>query len=379
MKEIILYNHSGYENRGCEAIVRSTASLFAPYGKTVVFSNTPEIDRSAPSGSVSEVLDPVIPPVSLARLINSVGFRLGMPREQELARKYQPLIRRGSGQLCLSVGGDTYCYGEQEHMRIINRCLHKRGARLVLWGCSVDPELLEDGMVRDLSEYDLLVPRESLSAEALRAKGLPVHQWIDPAFTLPTESVQMPETWGERCVGINISPLVLDKSGSPEKTEEAAAELIRRLLSEGYRPVLIPHVTWAHDNDDALLSRLEARFGQNVIRIPPTLNAMQYKYIVSKMYALVTARTHLSIAAYSSAVPVLVIGYSVKARGIAKDIYGKEEGHLLQVQTLSGPRELTGAALALLERAEEERQFLKDRMQNYISGTEEILKTVTSL
>ena len=32
---VLLYNHSGCENRGCEAIVRSTSALFAQAGAHV--------------------------------------------------------------------------------------------------------------------------------------------------------------------------------------------------------------------------------------------------------------------------------------------------------------------------------------------------------
>ena len=43
---ILLYNHSGCENRGCEAIVRSTSALFAQAGAHVsVTSGQAELDR----------------------------------------------------------------------------------------------------------------------------------------------------------------------------------------------------------------------------------------------------------------------------------------------------------------------------------------------
>ena len=46
------------------------------------------------------------------------------------------------------------------------------------------------------------------------------------------------------------------------------------------------------------------------------------------------ARTHSTIAAYSSGVPTLVIGYSVKSRGIATDLFGTTEGYVLPVQEI---------------------------------------------
>ena len=52
------------------------------------------------------------------------------------------------------------------------------------------------------------------------------------------------------------------------------------------------------------------------------------------------ARTHATIAAYSTCVPTLVLSYSVKSRGIARDIFGTEEHYVLPVQELQDPDEL---------------------------------------
>ena len=48
-------------------------------------------------------------------------------------------------------------------------------------------------------------------------------------------------------------------------------------------------------------------------------------------------------AAYSSGVPTLVVGYSVKARGIARDLFGTEDDYVLPVQSLKTPDDLTAA------------------------------------
>jgi polysaccharide pyruvyl transferase WcaK-like protein len=42
------------------------------------------------------------------------------------------------------------------------------------------------------------------------------------------------------------------------------------------------------------------------------------------MRFFIGARTHATIAAYSTLVPTMVLGYSVKSKGIAKDIFGEE-------------------------------------------------------
>lgn len=61
------------------------------------------------------------------------------------------------------------------------------------------------------------------------------------------------------------------------------------------------------------------------------------------MRFFIGARTHATIAAYSSCVPTLVIGYSIKAKGIAKDIFGTYENYVLPVQSLKNKDDLINA------------------------------------
>jgi len=61
-----------------------------------------------------------------------------------------------------------------------------------------------------------------------------------------------------------------------------------------------------------------------VLLLPGDLNAMQVKGYISRMRFFVGARTHATIAAYSSGVPTIVLGYSAKSKGIARDLFGRE-------------------------------------------------------
>ena len=86
---------------------------------------------------------------------------------------------------------------------------------------------------------------------------------------------------------------------------------------------LIPHVVWSHNDDRKPLSQLYEMFKDTgrVVMIEDH-NAEELKGYIARCRLMVVARTHASIAAYSTQVPTLVVGYSVKARGIAKDIFG---------------------------------------------------------
>lgn len=385
MSSVLLYNHGGCENHGCEAIVRATSELFARFGgaKSVLASATPDYDREVGLDQVEDVFFWRISPYSLDRLINSIGFRLGMPRESEVARGYAPVIRRGKRcDVCLSIGGDTYCYGHQEHLMVINGRLRRAGKPLVLWGCSIDPERIA-GEMNDLRQYSLIVARESITAKALADAGLPVRRQCDPAFFLRREDLPLPVGWREgNTVGVNVSPLILQHAKDQGAALDAFKALIRHILADGEAAVaLIPHVTWAHDNDLDALNAIKAAFADEprVFLLPGNLNAMQLKGYIARLSALVTARTHASIAAYSTAVPTLVIGYSVKARGIARDLFGDEEGHLIPVQELVSAGQLIAAYDAMAARAQAERAYLEKTLPAYTAGMEETVKVVMAL
>ena len=385
MKKVLLYNHSGCGNRGCEAIVRSTAALLRDGGAERIWlsSGEPAYDAGLGLSDVDKVLSPVISPYSVRRLVNSVGFRLGMPREHEVARRYAPVIAAGRRcGVCLSVGGDTYCYNPQEHMRVINARLKRAGVPLVLWGASVDPALLTPAMIEDLSAYDLIVARESVSAQALREKGLRVLLWRDPAFSLPQVQLPLPEGWREgKTMGLNVSPLVLDRMGEREEGIRLFAAFIRHVLrTTDLTVALFSHVLWPHDDDRSVVRALKAAYAENprVSCLPGEPGAREIKGTISRMRLLVTARTHASIAAYSTGVPTLVIGYSVKARGIARDLYGEEGGHLLESRTLTLPA-LEAAFDVLAERGEAERALLARRLPDYLKDAEGALRAVAEL
>ena len=384
MKAIMLYNHGGCENRGCEAIVRSTSALFADHACVSLASDQREKDEKAGLEHVGRVVSSTISPYSLRRLINSVGFRLGMPRESEVARRYSPVIDLGKrSDVCLSIGGDTYCYGHQEHLQVINGRLRRAKKPMVLWGCSVEPDLLEGGTLEDLKAYDLIVARESITAEAMEKAGLPVMRWCDPAFTLKAQMLPLPAQWREgHTVGVNVSPLILHCAKDGAKALDAFEGLVRHILESSESAVaLIPHVIWPHDNDLDALGAIKARFAgeDRVFMLDHTLTSEQIKGYIARLSALVTARTHASIAGYSSAVPTLVIGYSVKARGIAHDLFGSEEGHLIPVQELACAQQLIDCYDAMMGRAQEERDFLRKRLPVYMDGKENVIDAVMAL
>jgi polysaccharide pyruvyl transferase WcaK-like protein len=63
------------------------------------------------------------------------------------------------------------------------------------------------------------------------------------------------------------------------------------------------------------------------VSVPVTLlsadfNAAELKWLISRCAIFAGARTHSTIAAISSQVPTLSVSYSLKAKGINRDVYG---------------------------------------------------------
>lgn len=94
-------------------------------------------------------------------------------------------------------------------------------------------------------------------------------------------------------------------------------------------------------------------------------NAKELKGFISRCRLFIGARTHSTIAAYSTGVPTLALGYSIKARGIAKDLFGKIEGHVVPVDTIKKDTDLIAPFDNLLKNEVELRIHLSKMMQGY--------------
>jgi hypothetical protein len=59
------------------------------------------------------------------------------------------------------------------------------------------------------------------------------------------------------------------------------------------------------------------------------------------------------------------MGYSIKARGIAQDLFGTDEGYVLPVQSLRRPEELTEAFQKLIAQEDEIRGHMLKILPEY--------------
>lgn len=364
-----LYYHGGSANHGCEAIVRSTAKILNV--KPTLFSSAPDEDYKYHVDQVANVVEDSYIPVkkgTLEYLICAMDHKLKHHDYQFIRYGHKALLDRVSrGDICLSIGGDNYCYTGTDKLGYYNRMLHEKGCKTVLWGCSVEPSALTKAVIEDLRQYDLITVRESLSYEGLKQAGVRdnVLLYSDPAFQLDYTHCPLPEGFvPNKTLGINVSPLATECGNL---VLENYVEMIGYILQNtDYQVLLIPHVVKADSDDQTTLSAIYNLF-QHTTRIAllEDRNCMELKGIISQCRMFVGARTHATIAAYSTYVPTLVAGYSVKARGIAKDIFGTDEHYVIPVQNLTDTYCLQKAFIWLNEREVQIRNYLRDIMPEY--------------
>ena len=357
-----LFNHEGSKNHGCEAIVRGSMNIIENSDEKAEFvlsSNNPSDDEILNNITVKAARTRALTKVE--KLIAAVDLKINNSETYALQKMYSPIVSDAEDcDVCLSVGGDTYCYGDNHGIQVLTRELKKRGKKTVLWGASIGAEDLSERKLESLRDFDAIFTREPITYELLKANGANdnIYLFSDPAFCMERVEVEPIDGFTrENTLGFNISPLVA--SGDPRK-KEIAEDFLRFVFENTTMKVLlVPHVVEENNNDYNFMKPIFEKFEHTgrIAILPPDLEARQYKGYIAGTRFFVGARTHSTIAAYSSGVPTIALGYSVKARGIAKDIFG-EEKYVLDIKAMTDYEELRDEFLKLLENENEIRREL---------------------
>jgi len=192
----------------------------------------------------------------------------------------------------------------------------------------------------------------------------------DPSFFLqPSEcllSNEIENALNEGCIGLNLSPLlskfvkINDSGTNLSAWTRVAVEIVQNLLRHFSVPILlIPHVTsevGEISRDDYLFMSKVSQLINNPERVfvlSPNYNAAQTKYVIGRLLAFAGARTHSTLAAISSCIPTICIGYSMKAKGIAQDVYGNLDWLISGQDLVKNPTELRDRFSSLLTKSTE--------------------------
>lgn len=382
--KIIMYPHGGSGNRGCEAIVRSTIKVLQP-DEAVLFSSCKSDDFEVGLNKICDVLDEKIKinRRKLSYFIAYLNYHFLHKKDSFDLLTFKNIFDFCNNEtIALSIGGDNYCYGDANYIYLINRRIRSKGTKTVLWGCSVDKNQLTEKMIDDLQKYDLIVARESLTYEAMREINKNIVLYPDPAFQLEVKNKSLPKGFVEgNTIGLNISPMIINnenKEGMAIKNYEKLIEYV--LENTTMQIALIPHVIWEINDDRKPIEYLYKKYGSTgrVINVPAESAEIMKGYI-SKCRFFIGARTHSTIAAYSTFVPTIVVGYSIKARGIAIDLFGTDENYVIPVQSLDDENKLEKGLKFLLENEENIRRNLQTIIPSYQNRLSELKEVVENI
>ncbi len=343
MKKISFYYHGGSANHGCEAIVRASTKLLNV--SAMLWSAMPDLDFTYGLNNLVDIREDKKQDLdSIKSLCFKVHHRL--TGSDYLYTRFAHEIFFSTvqrGNIYLSIGGDNYCYAGKNILGHYNQIIHKNGGKTVLWGCSFEPSEMDAVTAKDIARYDLITARESISYEILKAVNPNTILVADPAFILDTVELPLPKGWKEgNTIGINASPLIMQCAKDDGIAYEAYSRLVEHILDTTDAVVaLIPHVVIENNDDRIPLRSLYEKFASTGrVLFMKDHNCCELKGYISRCRMFIGARTHATIAAYSTSVPTLTLGYSVKSKGIARDIFGTEEHYVLPVQELQNPDEL---------------------------------------
>lgn len=334
MKKILIYGVGPLSNRGCEALVNSTISQIDKNVSISLATFHCKTDKDKFDNRIKVVnhhIDIADFDDEMKKKFDEFDSIKYDYNNYESVYQKEVVKEIEDSDLCIHIGGDNYCYGSCEWLYFVNNKAHELGKKTVLWGASLFDEITNLSLIEDLKKYDLLMFREKMSYNAVK-KYIDEDKLLlvpDPAFSLKPSKVKM-DSWYKRrkVLGLNLSPLTI----KTDDNYNSIIQFINYILDNtDYSISLIPHVTLESVSDMIILNRIRDDFKDNdrIFLEKTDYNCSQVKYVISKCDMLIAARTHASIAAYSTCVPTLVLGYSVKSRGIAENLFGSYKNYVI--------------------------------------------------
>ncbi len=399
MKRFYLNGIHSLENRGVDAIVRSTAALLKEqFGEIELFfpSNNILLDQSLwPDSHEDGVYFIKLYSPFYRRPWQFIQRKFGLflpnllwpfPFSQNFVNFLKTI------DIVLSVGGDNYSseYGFPSFLIGVDDLAIKINKPTILWGASIGPFTnntnIETIMAKHLLNMSLITVRETLSEEYVKL-NLSLHNTMlfpDSAFSLQPKHVDLRSFWPidnlDKVVGLNISPY-LQRFGdnSVDYVNEFCAFIEVIIKDHNCSVLLIPHVIFSSNSspdDLTIMRKIYMRLNHLSSKISLLENqydSAQIKYIIGNCKYFIGARTHSTIAALSSFIPTLSIAYSIKARGINKDLFGHEE-YVLDISDVTSETLINGFHKIANEEIE-----IKEILENKISLIKRELKKATSL
>lgn len=364
-KVYTLYQHAGSGNHGCEALVRTVVDLIRCYdenGQIVLVSSNIEEDIRYGLDKIENLqivkLNKNIKKgnwnwikLQLAKLLKNEKMQMNAVFHLKWAERIED-------NLFIAIGGDNYCYEKGKNFYALDNYIK---GKKILWGCSIEPDDMDYDMVEHLKQFNMITAREHLTYNALAKKGITKLCYIpDTAFLL--ETIEQRNVKNVEYIGINISPLIFNYCSNIQLIYENYVKLLKYIIGNtNYEILLIPHVVCDNNDDRRAISRLleKVNLDSERIHVIKDCSCRELKGYIKNCKIFIGARTHATIAAYSQGIPTVVVGYSVKSRGIAEDLFGTCNQYVVSVNAMKSEDELQHCFVRMLENYEQEVASLK--------------------
>jgi polysaccharide pyruvyl transferase WcaK-like protein len=375
VRRFLLLGNTNYSNLGCEAIARGTAAILRKtFGsETLIYLVYLDSVRASVKKEDFDagILHLAVTETGYSKILNNIksifnpSIRRAMPILSD--RYFKSILNKCDA--VLMTGGDnfTFDYGKPDLFFKLNSYIRYKKKLYVIWGASIgpfssDPEY-EISAARHLKNVPLIITREKESQKYLSGINVTenVRYAADPAFLLEPKRPDVPtdilSAMEKGCIGINLSPLLSGYFGSRTNWVNTCVRAVELVYDLCKKPILlIPHVVEHPDkennNDTVFLNDVKAQIKScEIYSISGLYSAAEIKHIISRCLIFAGARTHSTIAAISSCVPTICIGYSTKARGISMDVYGSDKW-LLEISKFT-PESFSQLAVELLSRQSE--------------------------
>lgn len=178
MAKIYMYAHGGSGNHGCEAIVRSTCDMLNNplWDEILLISSKTEEDIKYGLDKICTIKKDVqsYSKITLPFIRAYIALKLKndyVPLDKLNYKKTIDMVHKND--IVLSIGGDNYCYADVNKYIMLHNMMISRGAKTVLWGCSINPEVLSNPeIVNDelLKKFRWILENEELIKKQLNSK-----------------------------------------------------------------------------------------------------------------------------------------------------------------------------------------------------------------
>mgnify|MGYP004522118565 CR=1 FL=1 len=389
----ILFANGTSENHGCEAIMQSTVPMLKnKFNK--IYCSTTHLDYELNNTELPTDCEWVEysyfrKPTYLNRAISKFERTIFKTNKYAESKPWLHNVNEvyKHCSFAISVGGDNYCNGSYDWLYMLHNEAKRNGLKTILWGASVDDEPLKNKDMRiDLQKYDAICARETLTYKTLTKFHSNVKLYPDPAFLLDSVNMQWPGYENDNelpeFIGINVSPTIISCEKEKGILIKTYKKLIEYILKETtYNIALIPHVIYQKRWGDYEILRTlynEYSYTNRLVLIPDN-NCFVLKGYISKCRSFITARTHASVAAYSTCVPTVVMGYSIKAQGISEDLFGTTEHYVIPVQDVDNDKMLVKEFCWLEDNHDIIKKHLQSIMPDYKKRAERAIDVIDEL